>query len=620
MSSTAAISQTSIPTTRSRFDWLTALSDKPWFAYATILLLQLHRMWRIWDGRDMAGGDTCAYFLDAYSWFRHRHNNFAFSPIYTVFWSRLLHLTDDVAVAWLLHRVIIVLAVTALVLAVFRKLLPRNLAWLAAVWWAVLPINFDTSYEVHLFALLPILLAWLALLPRAGSAPNALGGAWRRGVAIALMVVSAFLVRNEMIVSVLCLAGLCVIREIRARRLAARQPLLNLTAAYGIPVLAALALVLYFYQRSEFRGDALRHQFYSKHVASIGQAYALGYLERHPDWGRNPWSDFEDANQRDFGMPLPTLSQMLRQNPGAVIKHCMWNLRLVPAAAQLLLFNQISGGMNSDVVPQLLHSKLALALSILTTVVVLAALWKRLGGGVGGRRSADALWSWLAMLAVVSFCMPVILLLRPRPAYLYSVSLLLMAAISTCIYLLAVGWSHWRWVAPPMPILMIALPLCVPSAYGARTGQRPQILWEDYERLRPYEKFFNRTNAIFVGACAVEMCNYIGHGRCQPHDYSTLNELTANAILAQFLNDRHVTLLELDQDALDKIDSLSPGAVGQFLEAGSSDGWRVLEIRRLGRGWWMLFARSPQPPPLDIRGIIGNFGTDRVINPHRAAR
>ena len=38
-------------------------------------------------------------------------------------------------------------------------LILRLLAWLLAAWWAVLPVNFDTLYEVHLFALLPVLAA-----------------------------------------------------------------------------------------------------------------------------------------------------------------------------------------------------------------------------------------------------------------------------------------------------------------------------------------------------------------------------------------------------------------------------------------------------------------------------
>src|SRR5262245_11595961 len=40
-----------------------------------------------------------------------------------------------------------------------RPLLPAGIALLLALWWAVLPINFETLYEVHLCSVLPILAA-----------------------------------------------------------------------------------------------------------------------------------------------------------------------------------------------------------------------------------------------------------------------------------------------------------------------------------------------------------------------------------------------------------------------------------------------------------------------------
>jgi hypothetical protein len=58
-----------------------------------------------------------------------------------------------------LHRAVIVMAATLGVLAVMRRLLPPALGLLIAMRWAILPINFETLYEVHLFALLPVLAA-----------------------------------------------------------------------------------------------------------------------------------------------------------------------------------------------------------------------------------------------------------------------------------------------------------------------------------------------------------------------------------------------------------------------------------------------------------------------------
>src|SRR5262245_48939376 len=92
----------------------------------------------------------------SYLWSERFAVNIVWSPLYTAFYGSVFALTKNVYAATTLHRIIIVIAVTLGVLAVMRKLLPPvALALLVASWWAILPINFDTLSEVHLFALLP---------------------------------------------------------------------------------------------------------------------------------------------------------------------------------------------------------------------------------------------------------------------------------------------------------------------------------------------------------------------------------------------------------------------------------------------------------------------------------
>ena len=68
-----------------------------------------------------------------------------------------------------------------------RRLLPHWIALLVAAWWAVLPINFDTASTVHLFAVIPVLAAWLLALGHAR---------WMRGAALATLVVTTVLVET----------------------------------------------------------------------------------------------------------------------------------------------------------------------------------------------------------------------------------------------------------------------------------------------------------------------------------------------------------------------------------------------------------------------------------------
>src|SRR5512132_1744992 len=140
---------------------LDGVARSAWFAYGSILLIQGKVLWGIWEHRDLTGGDTTQYFIQASRWTHGFHLDPVWSPLYDFFWGSLRWFVDDPYASTIAHRVLIVIAATVLVLAVLRRLLSPGIAWALAVWWAILPINYDVLYEVHLFALLPELLAVL---------------------------------------------------------------------------------------------------------------------------------------------------------------------------------------------------------------------------------------------------------------------------------------------------------------------------------------------------------------------------------------------------------------------------------------------------------------------------
>ena len=155
-------------------NWAGAFFRMPWPSYVLVALLQLKVIWNIWRFRDLTSGDTSSYFVSAYSWYEGLRDNFAWSPLYTSFYGTVFTVVPDAYAATIIHRTIIAMAATLGVLALMRRLLPPALALSVAIWWAVLPINFDTLYEVHLFALLPFSppVSWspIAIHPAAGEA------------------------------------------------------------------------------------------------------------------------------------------------------------------------------------------------------------------------------------------------------------------------------------------------------------------------------------------------------------------------------------------------------------------------------------------------------------------
>src|SRR5262249_28412861 len=237
MEVTATVNPPLEATPPSRWVRLGALVERPWFAYVTILLLQLGILHTSWQNRDLTSGDTSGYLLSAWPWYTDFQVNFACSPLYTAYYGSMFCLTSDVVTATFLHRFLIVCAATLLVCAVMRRLLPSGIAWWITAWWAVLPINFDTLYEVHLFALLPILVAWLAALT--------IPGPWGRGICLSPLGAATVLVRAELSVAVLLFSLCCIVYEWRAWRTARGWSVAvwrTQFLAYAVPLLAAAAL------------------------------------------------------------------------------------------------------------------------------------------------------------------------------------------------------------------------------------------------------------------------------------------------------------------------------------------------------------------------------------------
>jgi hypothetical protein len=211
-----------------------------------IFLLQMKVVWGWWAWDDLTMGDTSAYFCSAYNWYRSFHVNIVWSPLYAAFYGSFLFLTPDVYLATVLHRLFIVLSASLLVLAVLRRLLPPGLAWLTAAWWVVLPINFNTLYEVHLFALLPVLAVWFVIQWR--------DRPWSRGCALALLFVSCLLVRNELIIGMGLLAIACIFYEIVKVRHGAARPVAQYVMAYAIPLALAVCVLVFFSRSAKLTG------------------------------------------------------------------------------------------------------------------------------------------------------------------------------------------------------------------------------------------------------------------------------------------------------------------------------------------------------------------------------
>ncbi len=589
--------------TRSRpLDGLDGLASRPWFAYLMLLLLQAKVLWGI-QHRDLAIGDESGYYSRAFLWFKDLSVDLVWSPLYTSFLGTLMHLSTHAYFVTILHRIIIVLALDVMILALMRRLLPAWIAWLVAAWWVILPITFDTVSTVHLFAVIPVLAVWLLILHKASP--------WTRGGAIAILLVATVLVRNEYFVAALTLAAVCFWWETTRARREGPDPRRSLyLLSYGVPLLAAAAIVLFFYARSIYHfpelwtGTRLEHYrppwsahsgLKPKHTYNMCQVYAVGYQQRHPEWSANPMLDCAGLMESTFGTPLPSLLEMIRGNPVAALQHVWWNISLIPSGVQLLLFNASAGTVNPDYFSVQLRSRRALALSLITGSILAVGIFLlyRDRGFWWEYWLKDRALGWLAMLSVVAVAALIIPTQRPRPAYLFGQGIFLMALAGMCVFAISRRWPVVQNLSRWLPFVMVALLLLVPDHYRADGGGRPLLTL--YERLAPFAAIFNRPDTVFlVSGYPIEVHDYVGHNYFTSplidFDYTILDKAPADRPLPSFLDQLGVNLIYVDETLWQK---LSANPVHRpFLASPESAGWKVLGFQDTETGKWMLLQKQ----------------------------
>ncbi len=564
------------------------LLRRPWVAYASLALLQLSAMWGVWDRHDLTPGDTASYFRYACLWQESSIVDMTWSPLYTSFYGSLLRVVHDAYEATVLHRLIIVFAAAMMLLAVLRRLLPASVAWLMAAWWAVLPINFNAMYEVHLFAVLPVLACWWLLA--------ICDGPWNRGAALALLAGATILVRNELSVGASLFAGVCLWKEWRSLQAACagarvRMALKTLTA-YAVTLAAGCSVVLLYYEHSGSRFGAghasLRAQARQKHELNMGQGFAFGYRERHPEWQRNCWTEYQDLTKRYFGKQEVSFGDMLRTNPRAEFEHIAWNLRLLPNGVQVILFNATSGKISPDYVGVPLGSAGARFCTVAMFVVWATGTATLLGGGVAGLRA----WlqgretAWLAMLCVGAVAIPVSAAMRPRPSFILPLGIPLMAFTGLCLAAILRRFTAAGRVVRVLPLVVLAAyPFAPVGPYA--NGDRP--LLDTCRLLQPYEPWIARRDTRFLkGRFAFEVMSYLGRGKGTSFDYGLLAERPVGVPLDTFLESRGINLVFLDEELLKQLDA-APGdsAAANVLPQWTK--WNLLGCGNVPGDRWRLY-------------------------------
>jgi hypothetical protein len=290
--------------------------------------------------------------------------------------------------------------------------------------------------------------------------------------------------------------------------------------------------------------------------------------------------------ERVFGQPLPSLFQMIKANTPAVWEHFLWNLSLVPNGLQVSLFNAMSGTINPDY-PPVARSWGALALSVAVMLVMAFAVihaarnWKAWRWWF--RKHSDA---WFIMLAVVCVAGPVILTQRPRPSYLFPVSVFLMAVIGSAVHILThLHTAVMKRIAVAIVLIVLVI---IPPYYASHRSDRP--LYTNYERLRPFAALLvEENNKILLGDYNGELQGYLGLKRANVagFDYSLLSSWDREHSLAQFLDEKGINLFFVQPRIVTELRN-TPQA-RQLLDQPETVGWRRLAPEGSDPQWFLLY-------------------------------
>lgn len=505
---------------RSPLSRLHELSENMWFSYGTIILLQLKVIWGLWQYRDLTSGDTSFYFRHALLWSSDLKNIIIWSPLYTAFLGTLNMFIGNAFWVTVIARIIIVLCAAILALAILRKILPKPLAWFIAMWWVILPINFDTLYTVHLFSVLVVFLNFAVI----AYIPNVYG----RGISLGLFVVTTVLVRNEYSIALVLWLLFCIGYEWYQRRKGIGEFWGRIMLAYGVSVFAAVALIFVFYTRSDVQFPLLSEYSKPKHTLNVCQIYAYNRQQQGDLWQGSPWTDCQAIILRDFSTPEPTLFEAFGINPDAILGHFWWNINLIPDGLQLSLFDHYGGSNNPDYVPAK-QATIAWVLLFVVIQTIVFGLYKlrQQWQSDWAKHLQPQLLLWVNMLCTVLVAVIVMVYQRPRPSYTFNLSFFIMALFGLSLFILlrkSLLAKVGTWL---MPLAVITILLIFPPYYDVnylnRGSYSGQPLRQTYEPLLSVISDNNDSQLVILARISPShVCNYLRYSACEGLHYPTI--------------------------------------------------------------------------------------------------
>jgi len=418
-----------------------------------LLGLQLRSLAAAWRAWDLPAWDGAHYYWLAGRVARGFLPRWDYSPGYQVYYAafHLLGPSDQPFLIYFLQRAGTILAVTALIFLFLSRRVPIALAWsLAALCIMSRPVLVN-EFVVHLFVVIPVLLAFLAAdLPPSYATP-----------AVLACLLLAYFVRPEFGPAFVLAFVLLMLVE---KRLAepALEPTIGWLQTIRRATVSIGALISGLLVVEVVSGGGGRSWF------AFSQHFALSYWRRHPEWvatEREVWIRYPELISRVFG-DSHTLGQAALRNPKELAGHLSWNLGQLPAELGELLMPLVPG--RTAFLETRRSWLLVLPLLGFAWAFVAAIRRKRIDGTGAATRS------WRFAVTVLAVCAAVLLsnlIVSSWAAYLLAVLPLLLLCVAR---LLAEVTRGRRRLDLALAGLSSTLLLVAPTPFGTDT-ERPVL-------------------------------------------------------------------------------------------------------------------------------------------------
>jgi hypothetical protein len=212
--------------------------------------------------------------------------------------------------------------------------------------------------------------------------------------------------------------------------------------------------------------------------------------------------------QQVFGRPLPSVAQAAKANLNAMVSFVGWNLREVPSAIALGLFDASPGGDNPGYTVVNLRNRFAAVLSILVGIVLIA-------GSVMLVRDWEFWRQWLArrrwaVIVLGSIVIGNVLVVigeeRPWTEYTFALTVGALFVIGVCLSALLRRLVSMRVLAVLAAGATIVLAAAIPPFY--HPGPRP--VHDGVQRLNVVRDTLDAPGAVMVApGLGQSMCLYL---------------------------------------------------------------------------------------------------------------